>query len=340
MVIENFTSDWIYANLTTNRYHNTKHVLDKPEREFPINPQEMATAQALSLMLANYRYNRASMFLTDNPSMITDATHSNLYALMSDSSINNRMLDLMQNDYPVIINVKMPKVNPDNPSSPLLGGMYFELNRSNILYDQEATNAFAVVLNPNNEYEASPILDNWPSSDFEGALDNYHIATIYPTIDYYTDTIGLKPLHKPVNPEVDMTRVINYIDPRLLSNMPMYERMAWLTSNNVENKENHISRTLNRNMHFLTLEDVGNETTANGEHVYGHRIRVNDTQAQYAPEDPRFNKSRNMLWHDLTEYNGNNEFMQNMRDRYIWLLNNTDGPQYGMHQTQSDDYSY
>ena len=38
--------------------------------------------------------------------------------------------------------------------------------------------------------------------------------------------------------------------------------------------------------------------------------------------------------------NGNNELMQNMRDRYIWLLDNTDEPHYGMRRTQSNDYSY
>ena len=339
MVLQNTTSDWLYANITLNRHHNSKHFLNMQMQNEDDTYGEIAIAQSLSLMISNPRYDASSTFLTYNQSLLNKAIHEKGYELLSNPKFHNTLMRRMQDKRPISLNIKMPII-PNSSTPQLLGGIHLQLDRTNILYNQTATNTFAVILNPNNEYDLPLILDNLPASDFELALEDYHIASVYPTIDYRPGTIGIEPLYKPVNLQADMTHIVNYIDPNLLSNMPMYERMAWLTSDNAENKANHISRTLNRHMHFLTLEDVGNTMTASGEHIYGHRIRVDDTQAQYAPEDPRFNKSRNMLWHDLTEYNGDNELMQNMRDRYIWLLDNTDDLQHGMHRTQSDDYSY
>lgn len=316
-----FISDWIYKNIDANRSHHAKHILHETNktRDLKLNLYQIATVQSLTLMMQDDYYNRASMFLTDNPGQIGSHIYKYLNAVLNNPAQQQMIYGSMLANRTISLNTILPRINDMDPKSPLVGTLCTQLNRNNLTFTQEATNSLVIKLVPDARYSLH--YESNPISEFEYMLSKYHIATIYPTTQYSRTTIGRKPQHVSVEPNMDMRTILQAIDPKLLMTMPLYEQFGWLTSNAAELDKLNITKELDNNHGILTFNDVGGHMGPNKDHIYGHDIRINDTSAVYAPSDPKFRASRYMLWQDLTSYNKGDIAMNELRKQYNWLMN-------------------
>lgn len=325
-----FISDWIYANLDANRSHNSKHLLPKNPRTNHLNPYEKAVAQALTLMIRDDDYDKASIFLTDNSAGLGSYIHDQMLTMFNDSKQRQWIHDTMSSHKSISLNIPLPRIDENDSNSPKMGAVCFTLNRENLTITQELTDSFVVKLAPDRKYSLS--YEDESASSFEEMLSTYHIATIYPTTKHTMHTIGDVPNSKPVNPKLDMVKIFNAIDPRLTMAMPLCERFAWVTSNmNIKSRHVYLDKGL------MTFANVGGHNLNDGSREYSHHVSINTTSAKYASADPVF--SNHMMWHDLQTYSGDNKKMIYLQKQCIELIKGIPGRSYTNTMNHNNDYS-
>lgn len=303
---------WIGDNLDSSQNHRSKHVLKPNSRA--LSPKMAMVKTLLQQMFANSTYNTASCMMTSDilglDAYIEKQLHEQLSSI-GDHGLNT-MIENLKRYGSTTINIPMPVMKDNTGNSQPLENICLTIDDEEYTIKPEISNTIAVVISK----DKNAIISKASTPTLLSVLERSYISSTYPSVKQTNPAIGKTPKTKPANINMSIAMILYQGD--MLRNLPVYEQMAWLTSNTEEIEEFYPDRTIYPRSECIKFENVYGETDENTHETKSYDVRFNNNGAWYRTHMP----SRQLAWHSLDEYQGKSEGMARLKNKYQQMLNN------------------
>ena len=306
---------WIDDNLDSSQDHRSKHVLKPNSRA--MSPKMAMVKNLLRQMFEDDTYNTASCMMTDDTIGLDAYIGKKLYKQLSD--INEPNLDAMIKNLErygsTVINIPMPVMKDNDGNSQQLENICLTIDDKEYTIKPEISNTIAVVINKNN----NAVISKASTPTLLSVLERSHISSAYPSVKQSKPAIGKQPATKAANINLTIAMILYQGD--MLRGLPVYEQMAWLTSNTKEIEDYYPNRTIYPRSKCINFENVYGETNEITHETKSYDVKFDNNGAWYRTTMPPWVRNQ-QKWCNLDEYQGDSDGMNRLKNKYRQMLNN------------------
>lgn len=308
---------WVMSEINKSADHRNKHMLILSTAPKQISKQTALTGQLFKTILLDDNRNKASGVLETNRNTLDKYLARTLYARLlktfsdekkNKATINELANNLIQN-LPIRINMPLPASMPT---------ICLSVDKDNYkIKAQQSNTAVAIIKNH------GPIGKRGDIPDLDWILQSSYLASIYP-VTSKTSALGNLPHVEDVH--VDIPTAMLECNGNILRRMPIYERMAWLTSNIEEINKYYPNDARSINHRFKTITFTTIDQHEKDGLIESYDVSFGSYGGQYRnhvfhKNHPEENLANDKSWHGINDYQGATEAISTLKRYYKQMLN-------------------
>lgn len=306
---------WIGDNLDSSRDHRSKHVLKPNNRA--LSPKMAMVKNLLRQMFNDDTYNTASCMMTSDIMGLDAYIGKKLYKQLSDidDTSLNTMIENLKRYGSTTINIPMPVMKDNAGNSQQLESICLTIDDEEYTIKPEISNTIAIIISKNND----AIISKTSTPTLLSVLERSHISSAYPSVKQSKPAIGKQPATEAANINLTIAMILYQGD--MLRGLPVYEQMAWLTSNTKEIEDYYPNRTIYPRSKCINFENVYGETNEITHETKSYDVKFDNNGAWYRTTMPPWVRNQ-QKWCNLDEYQGDSDGMNRLKNKYRQMLDN------------------
>ena len=309
---------WVLKEINKSANHRNAHMLIPQNNSHKIPNQTALTGQLIRRALLDDTCTISSGVIYTNRHNLDKYMANMLYHKLSNifkNENNNKdtiykFIYNVSHEIPIKINIPLTAAMPS---------VCLTINKNNYTVTSQSSNMAVMIINnhgPNGTFGNIPTLD-W-------IIQSSYLSTIYPTISTMQPTLGGIPQIQSIH--VDIPTALLEYNNDILKQMPIYERMAWLTSDINEINTLYPSESRSISPRFKTIHfTIVDQHETNDGIIESYDVDFGQYGGQYRKHafhkgHPEENIARDKQWHDINEYQGATQTISTLRRRFTQML--------------------
>ena len=309
---------WVLNEINKSANHRNTHMLTMINNINKMSKQTMLTGQLMHRILTDNSCNASSGIVYTNQHKLDGYMANMLYRQLANIFENekdnknqiNKLVDNINDGESTEINI---------PLTAALPSICLTADKHNYTITSQSSNMAVAIINsdgPNGKFGDIPALD-W-------ILQSSYLSTIYPTVSTNQPTLGSIPQIQSIY--VDIPTALLEYNGDVLKRMPIYKRMAWLTSdiNEINTLYPGESRSISPRFKTISFTAVDQHKTNDGI-IESYDVSFGEYGGQYRkhafhPGRLDENIARDNKWHDINEYQGAAQTISTLKRRCTQML--------------------